>query len=139
MTRKLKSLMARRFATAIKSGISWDMPEITQPQKHQPIIFFFYGTLKDPSTLAAVLDLQELPSLSPATIISYETQPCNELLILILSAGKSVTGVAYAVQSLEQEDRLHEYEGELYQSKACWINIENDKVVEKTFEFNLIN
>ena len=118
------------------SGIAFEMPKTTEPRKYQPKMFFFYGTLKDPFTLAAVLDLQELPSLSSATINHYETQPCGELLVLVPSPGKTVSGVAYAVQSREQEDRLHEYEGKLYRSKHCWINIGNDEVVGKTFVYN---
>ncbi len=133
--RKSKSLMARKFAAADENAV-WDPPKTTEPRKYQPIMFFFYGTLKDPSTLAAVLNLQELPSLSPATIIGYEIKSCDELLVLVKSPRKSVSGVAYSVQSTEQEMRLDEYEGKLYQAKACWINIGNDKVVGRTFVLN---
>lgn len=128
--------MARRFAAAIKQGVAWDTPKPAEPQKYQPTMFFFYGTLKDPSTLAAVLDLQELPSLSSATIVGYETKSYGELLVLVTSAGKSVSGVASTIQSIEQEERLRQYEGNLYRVRPCWINIGNDKVVGKTFVYN---
>src|SRR5436190_12915156 len=106
---KPKSSMARRFAAAIKQGVAFDADTL-ELRKYQPTMFFFYGTLRDPSTLAAVLNLQELPSVSSATIVGYETKSCGELLVLIDSVGKSVSGVAFTVQSMEEEERLHQYE-----------------------------
>ena len=60
----------------------------------------------------------------------------NSLLpVMVNSAGKSVSGVVYTVQSMEQEMLLHEYEGRMYRAKHCWIHIGDDKVIGKVFAF----
>ena len=101
-------------------------------------LYFFYGSLMDPSMLARVLALRHSPELIPAKITGY----CCKLwgpypALLDGPADVEVEGMAYEVQSRTEKLRLERYETHHYKNSACIIELQDGrKVPGRTFKWN---
>ena len=98
-------------------------------------IFFFYGSLMDPSTLAKALHRQERPKLKPASITGYHYMLWGSYPALLEGPfGGKVEGAAFELQSIEELKRLREYEGKNYTPSVCRIQLnDGSSVMGKTF------
>ncbi|PWY77297.1 hypothetical protein BO94DRAFT_196357 [Aspergillus sclerotioniger CBS 115572] len=109
-----------------------------RPDLFQPRFFFFYGMLSDPTTLAKVLKLRDRPALRPATIMEHGMKLWGEFPALLDGHPDTpIHGVAYEISSQEEEDRLVEYESDMYRKKGCVIEFrDGSKVPGVTFVWN---
>ena len=109
-----------------------------RPDLFQSPYFFFYGMLTDPTTLAKVLKLRDRPGLRPAMIMEHGMRLWGEFPALLDGhPEKPIQGVAYEIRSQEEEDRLVEYETDMYRKKGCVIEFrDGSKVPGVTFVWN---
>ncbi|KAH0536676.1 hypothetical protein FGG08_006471 [Glutinoglossum americanum] len=100
-------------------------------------LYFFYGTLADPATLAKVLNLPNRPVLQPAKIIGYRCMLWGQYPALMDDRFRGkVHGVVYEVQSPEDVKLLEAYETDRYGNTACEIVLEDGtKVIGRTFQW----
>ncbi|GKZ26787.1 hypothetical protein AbraCBS73388_003171 [Aspergillus brasiliensis] len=107
-------------------------------QLFQPHYFFFYGSLGDPSVLTKVLKRQDPPALRPAMIMEHGMKIWGEFPALLDGCPeKPIYGVAYKVRSQAEENRLAEYETDMYRKKGCIIEFrDGSKVPGVTFVWN---
>ncbi|KAF3906403.1 hypothetical protein ABW20_dc0104984 [Dactylellina cionopaga] len=87
----------------------------------EPILFFFYGTLKLPKVLKRVLQLQEEPILVPAEISNYKIRLWGPYPALVEYEPETdpasmitIPGAVYEIATRIHLDRLVRYEGENY-------------------------
>jgi gamma-glutamylcyclotransferase (GGCT)/AIG2-like uncharacterized protein YtfP len=127
--------MVRKFLNA--KPASGNDPKRTPrpPRPFQPKFFFLYGTLMDPKTLAAVLDLDAQPQLQPAKVVGYHYKMWGGYPALFSGpTGAEVEGVAFKVHSAEQTQRLQDYETKYYDDISCFIRLaDGSRVLGKTF------
>ena len=116
--------------------------EKAKPEVWQKSMYFFYGTLKEPKTLSHILDKPVLQSaLHAAYVIGYSIQMWGQYKALVIgSQGDIVEGVAYEVQSEEDEEKLANYETSAYEVAPCNIylrakgeGIEPERICGNTF------
>ncbi|RAL03173.1 gamma-glutamylcyclotransferase family protein [Aspergillus ibericus CBS 121593] len=109
-----------------------------RPDLFQTRCFFFYGSLGDPTILTKVLRLRDRPALRPATIMEHGMKLWGEYPALLDGRPEiPIHGVAYEVRSQEDEDRLVEYETDMYRKKGCLIEFrDGSKVPGVTFVWN---
>ncbi|MCJ1244852.1 exostoses (multiple)-like 2 [Trapelia coarctata] len=100
---------------------------------HSPAIpptgpYFCYGTLMDPSLLQGLLNLPTLPMLRPARIVEYTVKLWGPYPALFRAEGENavdganvVMGTVFEVESVEQAERLAEYETGAYRACPCRI------------------
>ncbi|KAI9771934.1 MAG: hypothetical protein M1839_002717 [Geoglossum umbratile] len=127
------SIMARKFLAYNEEQHSHP----PNPDIFRKELYFFYGTLTDPATLAKVLNLPNQPVLRPAKIIGYRCMLWGPYPALIDDRFRgTVHGVVYEVQSPEERKLLESYETDRYENRACRIVLEDDtKVVGRTFRW----
>ncbi|KAI9784556.1 MAG: hypothetical protein M1839_001778 [Geoglossum umbratile] len=127
------SIMARKFLAYNEEQHSHP----PNPDIFRKELYFFYGTLTDPATLAKVLDLPNQPVLRSAKIIGYRCMLWGPYPALIDDRFRgTVRGVVYEVQSPEERKLLESYETDRYENRACRIVLEDDtKVVGRTFRW----
>ncbi|KAI1084044.1 hypothetical protein F5B20DRAFT_363530 [Whalleya microplaca] len=103
--------------------------DVPMPDKPSgPIWYFFYGTLTKPEILKHVLDIEEEPSLRPATIVGYSLSSWGQYPALIDGdTGEKVSGYGYEVQSIEHEYKLARYETNAYKLHPCKIQFDDGK------------
>ncbi|KAI9671971.1 MAG: hypothetical protein M1817_002298 [Caeruleum heppii] len=147
MTKKEMSLMARKFLAAQNGSPVFSLrsstPEVPYGSYEKPV-YFFYGSLSDPATLAKVLRRSDMPELLPAKTLRYTIKlwgPYPALLIDFAeyedAEAPIVYGMAYQVQSFEEEEWLKEHETNHYRSEYCRIHLEDGKEVPgRTFVWN---
>ena len=134
MTMPPPSLMVRKF---LMGGEPWKPDPNFDYDAFRKELYFFYGTLMDPSTIAEVLDLKEPPVLRPAKITGYKCMLWGPYPALIDAPGKDVHGVVYEVQSPKEKRCLQEYETDHYREARCLIKLEGDtKEIGRTFKWN---
>ena len=119
--------------------------ETIQPKVYQKSWYFFYGTLKDPKILAHVLDDSSITSssLRPAYIVGYARTMWGQYQALVDGhTGTVVDGMAFEVESEEDERKLASYETNAYRVTPCIIRfisesqeIEPEEVHGKTFKY----
>lgn len=129
------SLMVRRF---LRGGCD-ESKQVYDWDTFRPEYYFFYGTLRDPSTLTAVLKpRRDLPQLFPAKIIGYHCMLWGlNPALLDGPQGASVYGMAFEVKSRIDRDRLKSYETDNYKISACRIEFEDGStVLGRTFKWN---
>ncbi len=101
---------------------------ITLPaQDEYPVMYFFYGKLREPDVLTRVLRLDEPPVFYPASVTGghLTKTPCGRYNALVHGrSGESVQGSAYLVKSRTEEDALRDYETEMYEVVRCLISFE---------------
>ena len=143
------SLMNRKFIQAEQSGYSSPSPRA--PSAFCKEFHFFYGTLMDAQTLAKALKLNSLPVLVPAKISGYHCMLWGEYPALVGGEpDEPVYGMAYKVQSPEENELLEAYETDHYLRIGCIVEFEDgteaigntfkwrgDKTELKEGEFNL--
>lgn len=110
------------------------------PQHHEPVYYFFYGTLANPDILKGVLDLKTEPILRSAKIHSYELSTWDQYRTLVDSNPNSVvTGSAYMVESAEHEHKLAYYETNAYTVASCRVLFTDrgykESVLGRTFKY----
>ena len=92
------------------------------PESWKPVPYFFYGTLMDGGQLTSVLDLTSPPILRPAFIVGYSIKMWGPFPTLVEGPpGNIINGMAYEVQSEEDEWNLAYYETDAYKSVSCSI------------------
>jgi gamma-glutamylcyclotransferase (GGCT)/AIG2-like uncharacterized protein YtfP len=133
---KRPSLMIRKFLK--DQGRVWEPDPNYRYGAFHKELYFFYGSLMDPSTLANVLELQDRPELQPAKIIGYSCMLWGQYPALLDGpAGAAVYGMAYEVQTPAQKERLEVYETYRYQARSCLIRFQDGRtVLGKTFLWN---
>ena len=107
-------------------------------------MYFFYGTLNEPQTLSRILDKPVLQSiLHAAYVVGYSVEMWGQYKALVTgSQGNIVEGVAYEVQSEEDEEKLAFYEMSAYEVAPCNIylraegeGVEPEKICGNTFRY----
>ncbi|ROW00528.1 hypothetical protein VSDG_03215 [Cytospora chrysosperma] len=100
-------------------------------------LYFFYGSLMDPSVLQGVLGLPERPVLKPAGLYGWHMKMWGRYPVLTDEGPIELTrGMVYEVEGSELKDRLAAYETErYYREQMCEISIDGVKetVTGKTF------
>ena len=118
--------------------------EKAKPNIWQKSMYFFYGTLTEPKTLSRILDKPVFQSaLHAAYVVGYSIEMWGQYKALVIgSQGDLVEGVAYEVQSEEEEGKLKFYETSAYEVAPCNIylraeeeGIEPVRVRGETFKY----
>ena len=112
------------------------IPE-NDPYAPRPMWYFFYGTLKDPSRLASIAGLEELPDLIYAKVHHVELRYWGPYPVLVSGeTGAVVEGVAWFAPSVEVINRLRAYETEAYYDGFVEMEFKNgEKVMGRAFEW----
>ncbi|OBT42037.1 hypothetical protein VE00_07447 [Pseudogymnoascus sp. WSF 3629] len=128
------SLMTRKFIEAEQSNYSYPPSRV---QAFRKKFHFFYGTLMDRQTLAKVLQLDNLPPLVPAKISGYHCKLWGEYPALVGGEpDEPVYGMAYEVQSPEENQLLQAYETDRYVRTGCIVEFEDGtEVIGNTFKW----
>jgi gamma-glutamylcyclotransferase (GGCT)/AIG2-like uncharacterized protein YtfP len=99
-----------------------------------PKPFFFYGTLMDPQQLQEVLQLPAPPVLQPTRVKSYKIMLWGQYPALVDAPINSyVDGMAYFVETEEQQKMLEHYETDVYRVAGARIMTEENRVFGRTF------
>jgi hypothetical protein len=99
-----------------------------------PKPFFFYGSLIDPLQLQEVLQLPAPPVLKPARVKSYKIMLWGQYPALVDGPNNSyVDGMAYVVETEQQQKMLEHYETDVYSTEGIRITIEGKEVSGRTF------
>jgi gamma-glutamylcyclotransferase (GGCT)/AIG2-like uncharacterized protein YtfP len=133
---KRPPLMVRKFL--LNQGRAWeDDPNVGYNAFHKEL-YFFYGSLMDPSTLAHVLKLRARPQLLPSKITGYSCMLWGQYPALLDGPpGAVVYGIAYEVQTPSEKERLQIYETSHYKERSCLIELQDGrKVLGRTFLWN---
>ena len=108
MQRKFRSAKA-----AIREGKN--ITPANDPYAPRPMWYFFYGTLKDPSKLASIAGLEELPDVMYAKVHHVELRYWGKYSVLVYGkTGAVVEGVAWFAPTVEVINRLRAYETDAY-------------------------
>lgn len=95
-------------------------------------VYLFYGTLQDPKLLADILQLDQPPTLRPATVTGYECKLWGPYPAATpVGAPGIVIGNAYDVTSVEHARRLAEYETVNYRTEECVIEYKDGQLPGK--------
>jgi hypothetical protein len=87
-------------------------------------VYFFYGTLQDPSILSEILGLPQLPILRPARLIGYSLKMWGQYPALVDGPGGSIVeGATFEVADEASAARLAEYETRAYRPRPCLIRL----------------
>jgi Gamma-glutamyl cyclotransferase, AIG2-like len=107
-----------------------------------PVYYFLYGDLAKPHVLSDVLGLypDESPKMRPAHIVGYELATWDGRPTLVSGrSGHVVEGMAYEIQSEEDEERLLCGETRAYKTSSCWMYLSDSSphegVYAKTFRY----
>ncbi|KAH8803425.1 hypothetical protein F5884DRAFT_507470 [Xylogone sp. PMI_703] len=100
-------------------------------------LYFFYGTMMNQETLQKALGLSEPPRLLPCKIIGYHCMFWGEYPALVDGKpGEPVHGMAYQIQSPEEDKQLRSFETDKYEITQCLVEFEDGKeVVANTFKW----
>lgn len=101
-------------------------------------LYFFYGSLMDPSVLRRVLNLAERPRLRPASIVGYHVKiwgPYPALTLTDEATRTVVRGLAFEIKGSKKKDRLAAYETSNYREHKCLVCVDGseEKVFGTTF------
>jgi hypothetical protein len=103
--------MQRKFRLA--KGKSFTPAD--NPYAPRPMWYFFYGTLKDPSRLASIAGLEEIPDVIYAKVHNVKLRYWGKFVVLVYGKpGAVVEGVAWFAPSVEVINRLRAYETDAY-------------------------
>jgi hypothetical protein len=99
-----------------------------------PKPFFFYGSLMDPLRLQEVLQLPAPPLLKLARVKSYKIMLWGQYPALVDGPNNSyVDGIAYVVETEQQQKILEHYETDVYSVEGIRIMVEGKEVSGRTF------
>lgn len=83
-------------------------------------LYFFYGSLQDPSLLVDILKLESPPILRSAHIDGFKCQLWGHYPALLNGIrDDTVTGTVYEVHTVDDAKLLADYEGPSYQLVPC--------------------
>jgi gamma-glutamylcyclotransferase (GGCT)/AIG2-like uncharacterized protein YtfP len=103
----------------------------------RPHHIFLYGTLMDPVQLQKVLQLENRPTLQPASIVGWKLMLWGQYPALVFQPGNIIHGMAYEVQKESHMVYLKYYETKAYRVKGCNIKLGNGtEVLGETFIYN---
>jgi gamma-glutamylcyclotransferase (GGCT)/AIG2-like uncharacterized protein YtfP len=103
----------------------------------RPHHIFLYGTLMDPVQLQKVLQLENRPTLQPASIVGWKLMLWGQYPALVFQPGNIIHGMAYEVQKESHMVYLKHYETEAYRVKGCNIKLgDGTEVLGETFIYN---
>src|ERR1700722_1321875 len=107
------------------------------PYAPRPMWYFFYGTLKDPSRLAAIAELEKLPNLIYAKVHHVELRYWGPYPVLVYGkTGAVVEGVAWFAPSVEVINRLRAYETNAYYDEFVEMEFKDgEKVMGRAFKW----
>src|SRR5271154_6989254 len=130
---RYESTMQRKFRLA--KGKTITNPD--SPYAPRPMWYFFYGTLKDPSRLASVAGLEELPDLIYAKVYHMKLRYWGIYPVLVPGkTGAVVEGVAWFAPSVEVINRLRAYETDVYFDGFVEMEFKNgEKVMGRAFKW----
>ncbi|KAK7742306.1 hypothetical protein SLS53_004450 [Cytospora paraplurivora] len=118
----------RRRATALE--------EDSVRQREAKELYFFYGSLMDPSYLQQVLGLPVRPVLRPAVLHGWHMKMWGELPALTDDGpGEPIQGLVFEVEGSEAKDRLTNHETVMFREQMCEVTLEGSEetVAAKTF------
>ena len=99
-----------------------------------PKLFFFYGSLIDPLRLQDVLRLPVPPVLKPARVKSCKIMLWGQYPALVDGPNNNyVDGMAYLVETEQQQKMLEHYETDVYSVEGIRIMVEGKEVSGRTF------
>lgn len=99
--------------------------------KEYPGIYFFYGSLMDPTRLSDVLTyLDTDPKLSPATLTGYQPMLWGIFPALLPNLEDTVHGCVYDIHSEYEARKLQQYEGDDYAPRTCRCQLANGDWVD---------
>lgn len=131
---KRPSAMARKFQLAAeKDEVDVDIYQNYVPSP-PPTVWFFYGSLMDPSTLQSVLSLAERPTLRPANLPGYHLKMWGQYPALIDARPLlTVPGMVFEAHNDRSEDvlaKLQAYEGGNYKCRLCSVEYVGEEGVD---------
>lgn len=99
-----------------------------------PKLFFFYGSLIDPLRLQDVLRLPVPPVLKPARVKSCKIMLWGQYPALVDGPNNNyVDGMAYLVETEQQQKMLEDYETDVYSVEGIRIAVGGKEVSGRTF------
>jgi gamma-glutamylcyclotransferase (GGCT)/AIG2-like uncharacterized protein YtfP len=95
---------------------------VSRPSKgFRKQLYFVYGSLMDPKTLAKVLCRAETPHMQPAKVIGYTIKMWGQFPALLHMPNSTVHGMAFEVNNQDEVGRLEAYETDRYRNASCII------------------
>ncbi|KAL5351531.1 hypothetical protein ACLOAV_003390 [Pseudogymnoascus australis] len=111
-----------------------DVKPSLPPYTYTPIPFFFYGSLTDPLRLQEVLRLAAPPVLQPASVQCYKIMLWGQYPTLVRGPiNNHVDGMAFVVETEEQENMLKYYETDAYRIEGPRVSVAGEVVIGRTF------
>jgi hypothetical protein len=121
-----RNIMLKKFKANVTPSLG--------PYKYVQKPFFFYGSLTDPLRLQEVLQLPAPPVLKPATVRSCKIMLWGQYPALVDGpTGSYVNGMAYVVETEQQQKMLKYYETDVYRVRGIRITVEGKDVPGRTF------
>lgn len=99
-------------------------PDLTPPYRpaFRDVLYFFYGTLMDPKTLAHVLGRSDTPELRRCYIFAHKIMLWGEYPALVEGPlEQTVHGVVCKIESAKESDRLFSYGTDVYRVDGCTV------------------
>lgn len=90
-------------------------------------LYFFYGTLTDPSMIRDILELEYEPELRPALIVGYKSKLWGQYPALLDARDSVIEGAVYHVETVEHGERIAAYETKNYKTHPCRISYTDGK------------
>ncbi|OBT78515.1 hypothetical protein VF21_01043 [Pseudogymnoascus sp. 05NY08] len=111
-----------------------DVEPSRPPYTYTPMPFFLYGSLTDPLRLQEILQLPALPVLKPASVQCYRIMLWGQYPALVHGPiNNHVDGMAFVVETEEQEKMLKYYETDAYHIEGVRISVDGKLVSGRTF------
>jgi hypothetical protein len=110
-----------------------DVEPSRPPYTYTPMPFFFYGSLTDPLRLQEILQLPEPPVLKTASVQCYRIMLWGQYPALVHGPiNNHVDGMAFVVETEEQEKMLKYYETDAYR-EGVRISVDGKLMSGRTF------
>lgn len=100
------------------------------------MLYFFYGTLADPTRLSRLFDIPsaQLLRLDTAVLLDGRVRTwAGKYRAVVDCPGGRVEGYAFSVTSSEQEDALRVHEGDSYEVVTARLVVKGKEMVGRTF------
>ncbi|KFZ10655.1 hypothetical protein V502_08018 [Pseudogymnoascus sp. VKM F-4520 (FW-2644)] len=121
-----RNIMLEKFRADIEPSLP--------PYTYTPMLFFFYGSLTDPLRLQEVLRLPAPPVLKPARVQCYKIMLWGQYPTLVHGPiNNHVDGMAFLVETEEQQKMLEYYETDAYHIGGIRISVDGKVVIGRTF------
>ncbi|KAJ5172078.1 hypothetical protein N7492_004671 [Penicillium capsulatum] len=103
-----------------------NLPPVADPSKAPSGVYFFYGTLTDPSMVREILGLEDDPDFRPAYIKGFKCKLWGQYPALVDGPDAVVEGAAYHVQTGAHGAKLAAYETNHYCITPCHIHYSDE-------------